>query len=401
MKTYKSERIYTSNGIVDGYMVVDGNKIVNITTDRMNADYDFSNQIIIPGIIDTHNHAAGGYSPYGINDDERFENNKHYLKNLAATGVTSVLSTLFSTKANQESLDVLKTLANEVVGKDFDGATSVGINFEGPFLNRTGEKGIRYIPDPVDCNYLNKCLEISCGTLLEMGMAPELPNSDKGIALLIQNGIKVAMTHTDAKSEDAFNAFERGVDISTHTCNVMVGIHHRNIGSLGAALMDNRVSCELICDGLHVCNDMLSLIFKLKPHDKIMLVSDSSSYQGYPKGKYSSENETIFVNDEGFVLDENGRLEGSSKPIIYGIKNIVENCQISLDDALRMACYNPAMKFGFNNKGSLETGKDADFVVINDKFDVLYTFNGGKMVFDYEKDVDLLNKKLLACRTDI
>ena len=397
-QVYRCRNIYTENGKVNGCLIVENGKIVEITQDKVPADYDFGNRMIIPGIFDTHNHASGGYHPYGKNDKERTENNKKYLKNLASRGVTSVLATLFTTVADQESLDVLKTLSRHIVGRKLDGATAVGINFEGPFLNRVGEGGVSYEPDPVDPAYLRKCIDICKEKLWEMGMAPELPGAEEGTKVLLENGTKVAMTHTNAKSQEAFTAFDRGVDISTHTCNVMVGIHHRNIGSLGAALMDDRVTCELICDGMHVCNDMLKLIFRLKPLDKIMLVSDSSSFEGMPKGTYQRHDEIITVNKEGFVLDENGRLNGSSKPVIYGMKNIVKNCGVRMEDAIRMAAYNPCMKFGLTNKGSLAPGKDADFVVIDKNFNVLYTYNGGTKVFDHEKDLFLVKEELLQSK---
>lgn len=402
MKTvYKCHNIYTENGKIDGYIIVKNNKIVDITTQKQKADVDYGNKIIIPGIFDTHNHASGGYHPYGTNEKERVKYDKMYLKNLARTGVTSVLVTLFSTVADQKSIDVLKTLADKIVGKKLDGATAIGINFEGPYLNRVGEKGTRYTPDPVDVKVLQEYLDICHGTLSEVGMAPELPNAEAGTKLLLKNGVKVAMTHTDAKSQDAFKAFDRGVDISTHTCNVMVGIHHRNIGGLGAALMDDRVDCELICDGLHVCNDMLKLIFKLKPHDKIMMISDSSEFENLPKGEYIyGNNEYICVNKEGFVLDRNGSLSGSSKPVIYGMKNIVENCEVTIEDAIKMACYNPCKKFGLVNKGSLAKDKDADFVVIDKNFKVYYTYNGGRKVYDYKVDTDLNNPDFIKYRVN-
>ena len=398
--TIRCHNIYTENGVIDGYLSFEGEKITDISSKKRQADFIADDYYIIPGIFDTHNHACGGYHPYGENDDIRIGNNKKYLKNLASRGVTSVLPTLFSTVADQESDDVLKTLSDSIVGKKLDGATAVGINFEGPYLNRTGEGGIRYIPDPVNLDVIRKYIGICGNNLWEMGMAPELPGAPEATKLLLENGVKVAMTHTDAKSKEAFEAFDRGVDISTHTCNVMVGIHHRDIGSLGAALMDDRVSCELICDGMHVCNDMLKLIFRLKPHDKIMLISDSSSFEGLPKGRYFRDNEYITVNEEGFVLDENGRLNGSSKPVIYGIKNIVNNCGISLSDALRMACYNPCMKFGLTNKGSLLPGKDADFVIADKDLNVLYTFNEGRCVYDHKKDHFFMNEEYLSNKVE-
>ena len=153
---YKAKHIYTPEGPIDGYLIVEKGKIKAITKEKQKADVDFGNKLIIPGIFDTHNHASGGYHPYGKTDKIRVSNNKKYLKNLAAKGVTSVLTTLFSTIADEESIEVLTTLSDKIVGRQFDGATSVGINFEGPFLNRVGENGVRYVPDPVDLNCLSR-----------------------------------------------------------------------------------------------------------------------------------------------------------------------------------------------------------------------------------------------------
>ena len=356
---------------------------------------DCGSDIMIPGIFDTHNHACFGYSPDGKTAEEIRIRTKKYLKGLAAFGVTSVFPTLFATKPDQESLDSIAVLA-EFVGKGQDGASPLGIHFEGPFLNRTGEHSARYQPDAIDMSYVQKCMEAARGTLRLMGHAVELENSRELTDYLIKNHCVAAMAHTDADAETAFKAFEYGISVATHTCNVMTGIHHRDVGALGAALLDDRVHCELICDGLHVCNDMLKLILRAKSHDRIMLISDSSRFVGMPNGVYHVHDEgKVTVDRDGRVLTEDGALNGSSKGVIFGIRNLVKNVGIALEDASMMASKIPCDFYGCGNcKGTLEQGKDADFVLVNDNFDVHETYCMGRRVYSSETDTDLANPDL-------
>ena len=396
MLIYRSRKIYTSDGVIDGYMLVENGKIIKISKGDVDGARDLLDMWIIPGIFDTHNHACNGYSFSGRNEEERIRNTKAYLKGLASNGVTLVLPTLFSTEANQESLDELKTAAT-FYGKEVNGAKVAGILFEGPFLNRVGEHGQRYETDPIDLEYVKKCIEISKGTLKLMGHAPELMGSREMVDLLLKNGIVAAFTHSDCKSEEAFRAFNDGITVATHTCNVMVGIHHRNVGGLGAALLDDRVHCELICDGLHVCNDMLKLIMNAKSHDHIIMISDSSRFVGAPSGRYQTDNGSITVDDEGRVLDTNGSLSGSSIPVIHGMKNLVENVGIDMLEAVKMASLNPCQKYGYSDcKGSLTAGKDADFVIIDPDFNVIESYSEGRKIYDFKQDTDLFNEEVLA-----
>ena len=391
---FRSKKIYTPDGIIDGYMEIENGKILKIVKGETKEARDLGDLWIIPGIFDTHNHAYGGYNLSGRNDEERSKNIKGYLKALASLGVTLVFPSVFSTVADQRSLEELETAAS-FVGKRVDGAKAAGIHFEGPFLHRVGEHGQQYKPDPIDLEYAKKCIEVSNGTLKLMGHAPELPGSRELIDLLLRNGVTAAFTHSDSKSEEAFRAFDDGVTVATHTCNVMVGIHHRNVGGLGAALIDNRVYCELICDGLHVCNDMLKLIMNTKPHDHIMMVSDTSTLAGAPSGKYMTDDDgLVIVDQKGRLLEESGRLSGSSKPVLYGMKNLVRNVGMDLLEIVKLSSLNPCIKYGYADcKGSLSAGKDADFVLIDSEFGVVETYSEGRKIYDCKEDKDLLRKE--------
>lgn len=394
----RSKHICTPNRIIDGCMEVRDGKIAEIREDAVPGAEDFSDMWVIPGIFDTHNHACGGYDLHGQTEEQRERNGKAYLKSLARCGVTLVFPSLFSTVANQKSLDELQSVVR-FVGQDTGGARAAGIHFEGPFLNRVGEKGRRYQAAPIDLDYVKTCLKLANGTLKLMGHAPELLHSTEMIRLLLEHGVTAAFTHSDADSKEAFRAFDDGVTVATHTCNVMTGIHHRDVGGLGAALLDDRVWCELICDGLHICNDMLRLILRVKSHDRIIMISDSSTLGGMPSGRYHLDDGVNIVDEAGRVLSENGQLEGSSKPVLYDIRNLVRNVGVSLPDALRMACLNPCVKYGFaDRKGSLREGKDADFVLIDSDFQAVRTYLEGKKIYDRETDSESFNPVVMSLK---
>ena len=179
----------------------------------------------------------------------------------------------------------------------------------------------------------------------------------------------------------------------------MTGLHHRDIGTLGACLFRPEVDCEVICDDLHISLEMVRLYFKVKDMSRFMMISDSGVYAGAPIGKYkgmtsdeASDRIKITVNEQGFVLSETGRLSGSSKPVIYGIKNLVERLEIPLEKVILMSSLNPAKKYGYGEtKGSLVEGKDADFAVITDGYDVVETYSEGDCVFNIEIDKDTFN----------
>lgn len=384
----KSKKIYTESGLVNGYLKVEDGKIKSIlAADEDVKDYqDFSDYRIIPGIFDTHIHGTMGYSLMNKTKDT-FSEIKGFLKGAASQGVTSVLPTA--------DPDIFKDIV-EVSRKDVKGAKIVGIHSEGPYLNRVGENGVDEGHPDIDLKFLEQMVEDSSGMLKMVGMAPEIPGSKEAAEYLLNNNIRVAFTHSDSNYEESMEAFKRGVSISTHTANVMTGIHHRDVGGLGASLLAPNIECEIICDGLHVSFEMLEIMFRIKAYDRFIMISDSTHLAGAPIGKYKSMNHNVNITEEGFALTDTGRLLGSTKSVMFGIKNLVEKMNLSMEDVLNMACLNPSRVYGVGDqKGSIRAGKDADLVVIDDDYNVLYTFSEGEVVYDSTIDTDLFNEKIL------
>ena len=396
---FHSSRIISEFGSFDGYIKVENGVITDIvrkSVEELNADVDFGDTTIIPGVFDTHNHGYMGWDP---SDPESTEQVLGYCKAIGSSAVTSI----FPTVVNRDG--AFRNIVKAIKQND-DGARIMGIHSEGPYLNRVGEKGVDNGHPEIDLNHIQEMIDDSEGYLKLVAMAPELEGSKEAIRMLNKNGIRVAFAHSNQTYEEAMESFKNGISVITHTANVMSGLHHRNMGGLGAAILNDDVFNELICDGLHVRNEMIDIILRVK-HDafnKTMMISDNTSLGGFPEGRYKNLafGGECNITEEGFCLTETGRLAGSTKPVLYGMRNLVKNLHLPLETVSRMASFNPAKVYGFaDRKGSIAIGKDADFAVIDDDFNCLYTYREGKKIFDHTVDTDLLNHETLnKCRID-
>lgn len=383
MKYIKSSKIYFEDGLKDGYLVIDQGKIVGYLNANAKVDEyeDYGDNRIIPGIIDTHNHGTYGYGCDKVYPDKEslINNLKGYLHALTYEGVTSCFPTITCQ---------VKEMADIVTSGDYRGARVMGLHSEGPYVSRVGEGGRPEDYPAVDMEFVKKMWEDSKGLLKLFAMAPEIKGTDEILEYLIPKGVKIAYAHSDCKREEAQKAVDAGYRVATHTANVMVGIHHRDIGGLGVMLMDPRVQCEVICDGLHVSLYFIEMMFKIKDKSQFMMISDSATLAGIKPGRYETGWFTpINVTDEGFVRDDDGRLLGSSKSVLYGVGNLVEKLHIPLEEVIKLSSLNAAKYYGFaDRKGSIAIGKDADFVVISDDYKALSTYVEGDNIYNRQRD---------------
>lgn len=388
----RSKRIYFDDGMRSGFLFVEDGKFTKFRS-HINADdyIDLGSDRVIPGIFDTHNHGTCGYSFLGSGkEDISSDEVQGCLKGLASQGVTNVFPTVVSPAA-------IKTIAETAKLKP-TGATILGIHSEGPWLNRVGEKGTRTPWPAVSKETSEKMVEDGQGMLKLVALAPEIPEIDPIIQFFLNQGITVACAHSDCNYRQAMEAYGKGLSVATHTGNVMVGMHHRNVGGLGAALLNDTVDCEVICDGMHICPEMLEIYFRIKNPSRFMMISDCTPFSGAPAGQYHASNMQMNMNvtQDGFVLTDTGRLCGSSQPVLFGIKNLVEKVKIPIETAIKMASLNPCVKYGFaKEKGSIKLGKDADFVVITDDYHVKYTYVNGTKVYDSSLDGKIFNPHFL------
>lgn len=387
----QSTRIYMEDGCKAGVLTIENGKITAFTPGTDPEAVDYGDKRIIPGIFDTHNHATCGFNPgedFGTLE-ERKALVKGYLKALASQGTVNVFPTV-------TPVDAIAAVAAVHDEGPQDGANILGIHSEGPWLSRVGEKGIRTGWPEVSVETAKAMVEAGHGLLRLVALAPEIPGIEPVMEYFLSQGVDLAAAHSDNNYVQATAAYDKGVSVATHTGNVMTGLHHRDVGGLGAALLHEGVECEVICDGLHICNEMLKLYFRMKSTDRFMMISDLTVCSGGPVGRYKSDSPEGDMNltPEGFLMSDAGRLRGSSQPVLYDIGNLVEKVGVPMETVLKMACLNPCKKYGFaDRKGTLAVGKDADFAVITDDYKAQCTYSEGRKVYDRDVDGIVLNEK--------
>lgn len=400
MMLFTCPRIHAEGGLVDGYVLVDGRRIAAVEAGPVPASLagvervDLPDCHLIPGMIDLHIHGAGGW-PVESADVAGLQRLGRYL---AAFGVTGFLPS-----ASAYPLEQLEALAGRVRAATdvaYDGATILGLHLEGPFLSpkRPGAMHLENLRAP-SVGDAARLLAAGGGTVRRISLAPELPGALDLIRYLVENGVTVAGAHTDATYAETLAGIEAGVRLATHTYNAMRGLHHREPGALGAYMTDERVTCEVICDLLHVHPAAVRVLLRAAGADRVVLISDAIPAAGLSPGHYKLWGRDLYIDDEGFSRLANGTIAGSTRLMLHGLRNLVEVLDVPWEEAVRMAALNPARVIGLaGRKGSLAPGKDADLVVVGPDWQVAWCVVEGRVVRRPGDPNPELNPEYVAAR---
>jgi len=213
-------------------------------------------------------------------------------------------------------------------------------------------------------------------------LAPEVNQAIEAIRFLLKKGIAASLGHTNATYKETMRGINAGAKHVAHIFNGMRAYHHREPGVVGAVLLDNRVTCELIADLVHLHPQTIELIYRLKGSEKMVLVSDSMGATGLGDGKYLLGGEKVTVKEAVACLADDS-LAGSTLTLDKALKNMVNIVGIPFKDALRMATYNAAREISREKSiGSISKGKMADLVVLDKSLQVIATFVEGEKIFE-------------------
>lgn len=344
--------------------------------------FDFPNAYITPGFIDVHIHGAGGF------DCSNVKNSSCSLSSMCAIlgsrGVTGFFPTVVADE-KEKMLNNLSLLAEEMK-KNTTGAEPVAINIEGPFLNlkKAGAQPSKFV-SPVDTGFARELLAAGKGMVKLMTFAPELENADKLIELLCENNVMPAMGHSCADETSALRAVDAGARYCTHLFNGMSPLHQRDIGLIGIALTDRRVTVEMIIDGIHIHPRIVDLVCRCKRVARLIGISDGTMAAGMPNGIYTIGPATIVVK-EGFSQTVEGLLAGSSSMLDTGWHSLMSCGHLSENDAAQTVTANPANVFGFQDRGVLLPMRRADFAVFEMGTNkVLMTVRNGNIIYQDEQ----------------
>lgn len=357
-------------GPVNQYKHDDDVKVITLSSDYQ----------VIPGAIDIHIHGASNSDAM----DATHEALSTMAETLPKEGTTSFLATTM-TQTTEAIESALLNAGKYIESQSQEHAEIIGIHLEGPFISpvRKGAQPEEHIVDP-DVTLFKRWQEMAKNQIKLVTLAPEQPNGLDLAAHLKATGVVASIGHSDATYDQIDEAIQAGTTHVTHLYNGMRGLHHREPGVLGAAYLRDELYVELIADGIHCRPEMIKLAYNQITSERMILITDSLRAKWLEKGTYDLGGQPVYVNETKATLSD-GTLAGSILKMNDAIKNTMEYTDCSMTDIIKMTAENPAKQLRiFDRKGSIQVGKDADLVILNDRLDVEMTFCRGNLAFKKE-----------------
>ena len=332
---------------------------------------DLSNKLVIPGLIDQHIHGCGGFDV----EDASLEALAAMSEELARHGVTSFCPTVMARPI--EGLPPILNMIRAGQRQGLPGAYVHGARLEGPYLSplKKGAQKESCLSKP-DAGEFLALWNRYPGLIKIVDLAPELEGAEDFIRR-VRSRCVISMAHTAASYEGALEAFRQGVGQATHLFNGMAALDHREPGPAGAVLDSEQVRAELICDGIHIHPAMLRLAFRILG-SRAVVVSDSMRAAGMPDGEYILGGQKVCVR-QGAALLRDGTLAGSTTNLHQELRNLLR-FGIPLAQAVKAMTLNPAVQLGADKTtGSIQPGKYADLVVLDQDYEIFMVLVKGKI----------------------
>ncbi len=393
-----SKRIIIQNGkvifpdkIEDNLSIVcENGKIVDIskTEDVVPVEgdevIDAQGKYVSSGFIDIHTHGGGGHDFM----DGTVEAYLGAAEKHAQHGTTALLPTTL-TSTTDELMKTFDTY-REAVKQNKKGAKFLGLHLEGPYFayNQRGAQDPKYLRNPEPEEY-NMILAAS-DDIVRWSLAPELPGALEFGKVLRERNILTAVAHSDAIYEEVVDAFDAGFTLATHLYSGMSTITRRNAyryaGVVEASYLIDDMDVEIIADGVHLPKSLLQFVYKFKGPDRTALCTDSMRGAGMPDGESIlgslEKGQKVIIEDGVAKLPDRTAFAGSVATTDRLVRTMVEIAEVPLVDAVKMMTLTPAriMKID-KQKGSIQKGKDADFVIFDENIHVSHTIIEGNVIY--------------------
>ncbi|GEL77774.1 N-acetylglucosamine-6-phosphate deacetylase [Tenuibacillus multivorans] len=371
----KNVDIYLEDSLIKkGSVLIRHGKIESISEKHLNQSdtqmIDGRGKRLIPGFIDGHIHGAVGYDVM-----DGVEALKRMSQALPREGTTSFVATTITNPLEEieQAIQAIHQFESSP-----GNAEVLGAHVEGPFIERgkAGAQPLNHILNP-DLDVVKRWLDLADDSIKTITIAPELDIDGRFIQFLVEHDVNVSAGHTAANYGDIKQSVEKGVSQITHLCNAMPGIHHRDVGAVGAAMLMDNLMSELIADRIHVSDEMLKLIFQTIGPERLIMITDAMRAKGMSEGTYTLGGQQVTVKDGRATLS-NGTLAGSVLTMDQAARNLLEVTEANFRDIIQMASVNPAKQLGvFEQKGSIAVGKDADLLIVDEQFHIEHTFCRG------------------------
>lgn len=338
------------------------------------------NLYIIPGLTDIHFHGCKGHD-FCEGTLDAFNVIANYEASIGVTTICPATMTL----PEDDLTRIMKA------AKDFhdECINFVGINLEGPFISREkkGAQNQDYIAKP-DVNFLQGLQNSSGGIIKFAVVAPEVDGAFEFIQAA-KNITKISLAHTACDYETAKRAFELGINHVTHLYNAMNPINHRAPGPIIAALEDENVEVELICDGIHVHPAMVRNTIKLFGDDRVIFISDSMEATGMPDGMYELGGQKVSKRGNKATLEDGVTIAGSVTNLFDCMINAVKNMGVSLEVAVKCAAVNSVKSIGLENLyGRIQAGHVANLIALDKNLRRVWVMNHGRIIAIHRPEIN-------------
>lgn len=360
MKLYKHGSALINGKLIITDIAANHGRIIaidpDIVPDNDTEVIDCKGKFILPALVDIHTHGANGYD-FNTAD---IDGMKKILDYYVSHGVGTVLPTVMtdSDEAICRQVALIAELAKEY-------PEIKGIHLEGPFLSESyrGAMSKQYLQKPSFDKFLTY-QKAAQGLIKLVTIAPELPNAIAFIEEATASRVKVSLGHSGADNATVTRALKAGAVSFTHFGNAMSQMDRLNLNMVGSAL-NSRAYAEVICDGKHVDYEVVKLLVKCKGLDKVIGVTDSIMATGLPEGNYKLGVADVTLKDGDVFLAGTNKRAGSVLDAYTGLANIISNVGLPLVEAIKLWTINPAKMLGLDGRiGTIEVGKDADFIVL-------------------------------------
>ena len=343
---------------------------------------DGSDCTLLPGFIDVHIHGSGGAdmmdaTPESLATMSRFLA-QHGVTGFYATTVSASHSATMAAVENVSLYVEQNQSGND--GAQVAGARIMGVHLEGPYLNPQfpGAQNPDHLRPPSVTEFEEL---LAAGPVRLITLAPEVPGAEALIGAALAAGVRVVLGHTAATFEEASAAIEAGVSQATHTYNAMTGLHHRDPGTVGATLSDDRIHAQLIADGIHVHPAAMRILGRCKGPSRTLLISDANRAAGMPPGRYEMGRLPVIVKDGACRL-EDGTLAGSVLALDAALRNFMSATGWPLVQAWPSTSLSQAQAMGIEGEvGRIRSGARADLTLLDADAEVVATVVGGRLVF--------------------
>ncbi|MEU4542513.1 N-acetylglucosamine-6-phosphate deacetylase [Nonomuraea dietziae] len=371
--TLADARIATPEGVHDGWLTIEDGRITHVGHGSApRTGHSLAGRLVVPGFVDIHNHGgAGGSFPTGEQDKARDAvalHERHGTTTMVASLVTGSVEDIASATSSLADL--------------CDDGILAGIHFEGPYISkaRCGAHDPKLLrrPDPEEFGELVKA---GRGHVRMLTIAPELPGALDTIRTAAAEGVIAALGHSDATYEQTIAGIDAGARVATHLYNALPPLGHRTPGPIAALLEDERVTIELINDGVHVHSAMLRLAYTVAGPERTVLITDAMAATGMGDGTYVLGSMEVSVKDGVARLVEGGSIAGSTLTMDVAFRRAVQKVGLSLAEAVEVSSLTPARVLGLDDTiGSIAVGKAADLVVMNDSLEVAGVMRRGAWI---------------------